>query len=169
MTEPEWSGFLHKMGKKVKAYRRRWFELRGKTFVYYKNSSDKKPVGDILLTNAKLEADPSNLLHFKLSVVNSSRVFELKAENEEEYEQCISKLQEAIAECKDENFKVAPKSQGSMRLKKRVGKKLKDQMSNETGPVTRDEALRADWVEWFESKQDARCYRSDAASDKHTL
>jgi len=102
--KPDHSGYLKKKGGHVKAYRKRYFELRGKHLYYFKAQSNKRPTGVIVLTNASIEEDAGKKFSFKIRGANLSRVYELTAETEEECTIWIREIQKAI-EYKPENDK----------------------------------------------------------------
>lgn len=43
------SGYLYKMGKVVKNWKKRFFQLEGDKLHYYKKDSDQNPVGTIII------------------------------------------------------------------------------------------------------------------------
>lgn len=93
---PDWSGFLKKKGGTIKAYRRRWFELRGQHFYYFKQQQQKRPAGVILLHGATIEDDPTKKFAFKIRGSTLSRVYELTADNDEEKEVCMGELKKVV-------------------------------------------------------------------------
>jgi serine/threonine protein kinase len=99
---PDFSGYLRKKGGKIKAYRRRWFELRGQNMYYFKAQNQKRPAGVIVLTNARIADDPSKKLSFKIVGDNLSRTYELTAESEADKQNWMSELLKA---CQKANAK----------------------------------------------------------------
>lgn len=102
--KPDHSGYLKKKGGHVKAYRKRYFELRGKHLYYFKAQTNKRPTGVIVLTNATVEPDTAKKFSFKIRGTNLSRVYELTAETDEECNIWIREIQKAI-DYKPENDK----------------------------------------------------------------
>ncbi|KAI8601198.1 hypothetical protein EDD21DRAFT_290429, partial [Dissophora ornata] len=53
-------GFLLKLGKRSKTWRKKWFVLRGDKLTYYKNAKEYQPLGIIPLSNIidSLQTDP---------------------------------------------------------------------------------------------------------------
>lgn len=49
-TEPPMCGWLTKQGGRHKSWRRRWFVIRGKQLLYFKEKEDLKPLGVITLS-----------------------------------------------------------------------------------------------------------------------
>jgi len=95
--QPDFSGYLRKKGGQIKAYRRRWFELRGKHLYYFKAQNNKRPTGVIVLTNANIEEDRTKKLQFNIRGSNLSRIYELQAENEHDFKQWFDELKKAIS------------------------------------------------------------------------
>lgn len=107
---PDWSGFLRKKGGNFKAYRRRWFELRGPHFYYFKQQAQRRPQGVIVLHDATVEDDPTKKFSFKIRGKKLSRVYELSAESEEDKIVCMRELQRVISnEWFEEEKKAAEK------------------------------------------------------------
>jgi len=102
--KPDHSGFLRKKGGVVKSYKRRYFELRGKHFYYFKAQNQKRPAGVIVLTNATIEKDNARKDSFKIRGANLSRVYEITAESNDDLEIWMRELQKAI-DYKPENDK----------------------------------------------------------------
>lgn len=92
----DYSGYLKKKGGKFKAYKKRWFEIRGKLFYYFKNPNTK-PAGVIDLTGCKVEIDVHKKLQLNISGPYLSRVYEIQADNEPELNTWIQQLNKAIS------------------------------------------------------------------------
>jgi serum/glucocorticoid-regulated kinase 2 len=139
VDKPDHSGFLRKKGGHVKAYRRRYFELRGKHLYYFKAQTNKRPAGVIVLTNATVEIDPAKKFSFKIRGANLSRVYELTAESDEECSIWIRELQKAIS-YRPENDK-----EGLMQVKNEINsaksgsKQIFGQTAANNRPVTLDD------------------------------
>lgn len=71
--------------------------MRGQHFYYFKQQSNKRPAGVIVLHNASIEDDPTKKFSFKIKGSTLSRVFELTAESEDEKQVCMRELQKAVS------------------------------------------------------------------------
>jgi len=96
--KPDFSGVLRKKGGTIKAYRRRYFELRGKHLYYFKNETTKQPSGVIVLAGARIDQDPTKKLQLNIKGSKLSRLYELQAENEKDFKEWMAALQTAIQE-----------------------------------------------------------------------
>jgi len=88
-------GFLHKKGDTNKAWKQRYFVLRGNVVMYFKSPQDKKSAGQIELSRgAQLLLGPkeaSNRPHaFALAPIGSKRKYILAADNAEEMDRWLS-------------------------------------------------------------------------------
>jgi serine/threonine protein kinase len=95
---PDYCGTLRKKGGTIKAYRRRWFELRGKHLYYFKNQETKQPSGVIVLTGAQIDADRNKRYQINIKGSKLSRLYELQAENEPDFKRWMEMLNKAIEE-----------------------------------------------------------------------
>lgn len=107
--KPDFSGYLMKKGGNIKAYRRRWFELRGQHLYYFKQQAQKRPAGYILVAGAKVEDDPTKKCSFKIRGSKLSRIYELTAANDEEKEEWMRELQKVANDEWFEEEKAAAK------------------------------------------------------------
>jgi tRNA A-37 threonylcarbamoyl transferase component Bud32 len=96
--KPDHCGSLRKKGGTIKAYRRRWFELRGKHLYYFKNENVKQPSGVIVLTGAQIDADRNKRYQINIKGSKLSRLYELQAENETGFKKWMDVLNKALQE-----------------------------------------------------------------------
>lgn len=91
------SGFLTKKGEDVRLYLRRWFELRGTFLFYYKskNMGVLQPKGFIPLSGADIDTSRIKKLKIKITSKFFSRVYELKADNVNDYEKWVREMRRA--------------------------------------------------------------------------
>ncbi|KAF8933022.1 hypothetical protein BGZ58_006631 [Dissophora ornata] len=88
-------GFLLKLGKRSKTWRKKWFVLRGDKLTYYKNAKEYQPLGIIPLSNIidSLQTDPvSKHKLYCLRIVTSKRSFVCCADDEDTLLQWIDAL-----------------------------------------------------------------------------
>uniref|UniRef100_A0A8C4T058 Pleckstrin homology domain containing, family H (with MyTH4 domain) member 1 n=1 Tax=Erpetoichthys calabaricus TaxID=27687 RepID=A0A8C4T058_ERPCA len=96
-AEPlEKSGYLLKMGSRVKAWKRRWFVLRNGEILYYKSPSDviRKPQGQIELTSSCRIARGEGAQTFQL--ITEKKTYYLTADSPNILEEWIRVLQNLL-------------------------------------------------------------------------
>uniref|UniRef100_A0A8C6Z8L2 Pleckstrin homology, MyTH4 and FERM domain containing H1 n=1 Tax=Nothoprocta perdicaria TaxID=30464 RepID=A0A8C6Z8L2_NOTPE len=96
-TEPmEKSGYLLKMGNQVKMWKRRWFVLRNRQFMYYKSPSDviRKPQGQMELNSSCQIVRGEGSQTFQL--VTEKRTYFLTADSPNILEEWIHVLQSIL-------------------------------------------------------------------------
>ncbi|XP_010210496.1 PREDICTED: pleckstrin homology domain-containing family H member 1 [Tinamus guttatus] len=96
-TEPmEKSGYLLKMGSQVKMWKRRWFVLRNRQFMYYKSPSDviRKPQGQMELNSSCQIVRGEGSQTFQL--VTEKRTYFLTADSPNILEEWIHVLQSIL-------------------------------------------------------------------------
>lgn len=85
-------GYLFKRGVHNTSFKKRWFVFdENNRMVYFKNEHKLKPLNIVELSDADIEPTISNQ-HFCFSLVTPTRVFELQALNEHDWEHWISFL-----------------------------------------------------------------------------
>uniref|UniRef100_A0A8C4SZX4 Pleckstrin homology domain containing, family H (with MyTH4 domain) member 1 n=1 Tax=Erpetoichthys calabaricus TaxID=27687 RepID=A0A8C4SZX4_ERPCA len=92
----EKSGYLLKMGSRVKAWKRRWFVLRNGEILYYKSPSDviRKPQGQIELTSSCRIARGEGAQTFQL--ITEKKTYYLTADSPNILEEWIRVLQNLL-------------------------------------------------------------------------
>ncbi|XP_002735178.2 pleckstrin homology domain-containing family H member 2-like [Saccoglossus kowalevskii] len=93
----EKSGYLTKLGGKVKSWKKRWFVLHNGQLVYYKSKNDvsNKPLGQVPL-DGKCKVMKSESSH-SFEIVTSQRTYYLSAESNNAVDEWIQALQGVVS------------------------------------------------------------------------
>lgn len=112
--KPDYNGYLKKKGAGWKAWRERWFELRGRHLYYFKprdtKALKKKPAGVIDLTGASVDLATDRKHGFNISGPKCPRTYELAADDENTMQGWIDVLRSSIAKVPEEEQEYARKA-----------------------------------------------------------
>lgn len=91
-------GCLNKKGDVNHSYKRRWFVLKGNLLFYFEKSSDRQPLGMIILENCSVEVSDADKYSFCIRFQSnqaSSRTYTLCADNDTEMERWMKSITSA--------------------------------------------------------------------------
>ena len=88
-------GFLSKKGDLHHGYKRRWFVLKGNLLFYFEKSSDRSPLGLIVLENCSVEVSDADRFSFCIRFACDQRTYTLCADNDADMERWMKRITSA--------------------------------------------------------------------------
>jgi hypothetical protein len=98
LSDASMTGFLRKKGYHIKAYRLRYFKLRGKYLYYFKKEDDLRPRGCICLNETTIESGDTHKRKYQIDIKGPKlpRTYQLLAEDYHSWQQWLIEIQKAI-------------------------------------------------------------------------
>ncbi|XP_014677672.1 PREDICTED: pleckstrin homology domain-containing family H member 1-like [Priapulus caudatus] len=92
----EKSGYLSKLGGRVKTWKKHWFVIRNGELLYYKTQNDRRPAGRITLDSQCSMTKAANATTFQVESKTKKRTYYLAGDSEHVAEEWVKAIQDVL-------------------------------------------------------------------------